>query len=84
MKFTTEFSILLWDRVALLKKNMDLSLKDLFKIEATALAGLFAGNAMYVNAADHPARMTLDTVNCRKTWKEAFRRAKKFQVSLIK
>jgi len=30
------------------------------KLGATGLAGLFAGCAFYVNAADHPARMTLD------------------------
>ncbi|KAL4222858.1 hypothetical protein ACF0H5_018898 [Mactra antiquata] len=62
---------------------MDLCLKDMLKIEATALAGLFAGNAMYINAAAHPARKNLDTAVCRKVWKEEFLRAKKFQGGMV-
>ena len=50
------------------------------KLGATGLAGLFAGCAFYVNAADHPARMTLDIHKNRQAWKESFNRAKKFQV----
>jgi len=54
--------------------------KECLQIAATAMAGLFAGNAMYINAADHPARMQLDTQNLRLVWREGFHRAKKFQV----
>ena len=59
--------------------NVDL-VKQCLKFDATALAGMFAGAAMYINAADNPARMTLDTVNCRKHWMEAYNRARIFQV----
>ena len=58
---------------------MDL-VKQCLKFDATALAGMIAGAAMYINAADNPARMTLDTVNCRKHWMEAYNRARIFQV----
>lgn len=58
--------------------NMDLV--EGLKLGATGLAGLFAGCAMYINAADHPSRMTLDIRNNRQAWKENFNRAKKFQV----
>lgn len=56
-----------------------MDLKDVLKISTTGLAGLFSGAALYINLADTPARMTLDTKNCRKHWKEAFNRAKIFQ-----
>lgn len=54
--------------------------KDVLKLVATGLTGCFSGGAFIINVADAPARMTLDTVNCRKHWKEAFNRAKISQV----
>ena len=54
--------------------------KDIFKLAASGLSGVFTGAALLINVADHPARMTLDTVNCRKHWAEDFNRAKILQV----
>ncbi|KAH3796948.1 uncharacterized protein LOC127839190 isoform X2 [Dreissena polymorpha] len=51
----------------------------LLKITATGCAGLFAGAAFYINAADQPARMTLDVASCRRHWIEVYNRAKWFQ-----
>lgn len=53
--------------------------KDFLKLCTTGLSGVFAGGAFMINASAHPARMTLDTVNCRKHWLEDFHRAKLFQ-----
>ncbi|XP_052790528.1 uncharacterized protein LOC128224645 [Mya arenaria] len=51
----------------------------LLKLTATSSAGLFSGAALYINAADHPSRMTLDVVSCRQHWMQAYLRAKTFQ-----
>lgn len=54
----------------------------MMKIGATALAGIFAGEALYVNAVDHPSRTeVLDTKNNRLVWAHSYHRAKKLQVS---
>ncbi|KAH3720313.1 uncharacterized protein LOC127856159 [Dreissena polymorpha] len=60
-----------------------MELKDALQITAAGFAGLFAGNAMYIHAADHPARMQLDTKNLRMVWAEGFHRAKKFQGAMV-
>ncbi|XP_052810382.1 uncharacterized protein LOC128238464 isoform X2 [Mya arenaria] len=60
-----------------------LDLKDALKMAATSLAGLFAGNAMYINLVDHPARMNLKTPEMRIVWKEGFHRAKRIQGTMV-
>ena len=60
-----------------------MDLKDFLKIGATGTSGLFAGCALYINAAGSPASQTLDLANCRKDWKENFLRAKKVQVCCL-
>ena len=54
----------------------------LLKGYATGCAAMFAGAALYINVAEHPARMTLDVVSARKQWVESFNRAKYLQVCI--
>lgn len=58
---------------------MALTVKDCLKLSATGLSGLFAGCALYINAAGHPATLKVDVINRRKVWMDGFHRAKKFQ-----
>ena len=54
--------------------------KDALKLITTGIAGLYTGGAAIIHVAESPARLTLDTVNCRKQWAEAFNRAKGYMV----
>lgn len=49
---------------------------------ATLTATLFAGAALYVNVAEHPARMKLDTKAAIVQWADGYDRAKWLQASL--
>jgi hypothetical protein len=52
------------------------------KFTATLAAGLFAGAALYINVAEHPARMTLETRFAAEQWAPSYRRATWMQAPL--
>jgi hypothetical protein len=54
----------------------------LLKFIATFAAAMFAGAALYVNVAEHPARMTLDTRFAAAQWAPSYRRATWMQAPL--
>jgi hypothetical protein len=45
-------------------------------------AALFAGAALYINVAEHPARMTLDTRSAASQWAPSYQRATWLQAPL--
>jgi hypothetical protein len=49
---------------------------------ATLCAGLFAGAALYINVAEHPARMGLETSIAAKQWAPSYKRATWMQAPL--
>jgi hypothetical protein len=52
------------------------------QIIATLSAGLFAGAAVYINWAEHPARMRLDTRHAALQWAPSYKRATTLQAPL--
>ena len=55
---------------------------DVFEFIATLSACLFAGAAMYINVAEHPARMGLDTRAAAAQWAPSYHRATWLQAPL--
>jgi hypothetical protein len=53
-----------------------------FEILATFAAALFAGAALYINVAEHPARMELETRLAVSQWAPSYKRATWLQAPL--
>ena len=53
-----------------------------FEFIATLCAGLFAGAALYINIAEHPARMGLETRIAALQWAPSYKRATWLQAPL--
>jgi uncharacterized membrane protein len=54
----------------------------IFQILATLCAGLFAGAAVYINAVEHPARMSLGPLTALAEWRPAYQRGTLMQAPL--
>jgi hypothetical protein len=55
---------------------------DALMFSAVLTASLFAGAALYINVAEHPARMTRDTRSAALQWAPSYRRATWLQAPL--
>ena len=53
-----------------------------FQFIATLSAALFAGAAIYINVAEHPARMAIDTRSAAVQWAPSYQRATWMQAPL--
>ena len=54
----------------------------LFEFVAEFTAGLFAGAALYINVAEHPSRMGLETRIAALQWAPSYKRATRLQAPL--
>src|SRR5688572_19647061 len=54
----------------------------MLQLVAVLTAGLFAGAALYINVAEHPARMLLETRNAAEQWAPSYKRATWLQAPL--
>ena len=54
----------------------------LLEFIATLASGLFAGAALYINVAEHPSRMGLETRMAALQWAPSYKRATWLQASL--
>ena len=55
---------------------------QVLQLVATLAATLFAGAALYINVAEHPARMTLETRMAALQWAPSYKRATLLQAPL--
>jgi len=55
---------------------------SVLKFIAVLAATLFAGAALYINVAEHPARMSLKTKSAAAEWAPSYRRATWMQAPL--
>jgi hypothetical protein len=55
---------------------------DVLKFLAVVTGSLFAGAALYINIAEHPARMLLETRNAALQWAQSYKRATWLQAPL--
>ena len=55
---------------------------DALEFLAVMTASLFAGAALYINIAEHPARMLMDTRNAARQWAPSYKRATWLQAPL--
>ena len=55
---------------------------DALKFLAVVTASLFAGAALYINVAEHPARMLMDTRSAALQWAPSYKRATWLQAPL--
>jgi hypothetical protein len=54
----------------------------IFQLLATLCAAIFAGAAIYINAVEHPARMSLGPATALAEWRPAYRRGTLMQAPL--
>jgi hypothetical protein len=57
-------------------------MRELLEILTTLAAGCFAGAALYINVAEHPARMRLETAAAARQWAPSYARATMMQAPL--
>jgi hypothetical protein len=57
-------------------------MQGVFQVITTLSSGLFAGAAIYVNWAEHPARMRLDTRHAALQWAPSYNRGATLQAPL--